>query len=684
MNSVTVNTEVRYTQPAKLDKEKFNSIFLLSIGTFLKYFDLMLYIHLAVLLNDLFFPQSNPTTAFLLSTTAFVMTYILRPVGGYIIGKIGDFIGRPSTVMITTFIMAGACLRIATLKTYEEIGITATITIIICRMAQGISSMGEFMGATIYLSETLKSPYKYVASSFIRIGTDIGGTAALIVAYWTLSSSTFNWRTAFFMGTIIALVGGVARTKLRETPEFADHKLRLKKKAEKDAKYFKRVEVKEIPEKIDKKAVLGLFFTGFTTSASVYFTYIFLSNFAKKVLEMSSNEITSHNLKISISSVFFTGIIAYLCKKYHPVNIAKINIYTSIITGFLVAPYLLNHISSNDLWLLFFLQFATFLVSTTMIIIESAWVKHFPIKNRFTIMATTYGVANVLSNVTVAYTLIPLTNLLGYYSIWIIYIPIIIGFLWGINYLQKLEIKSGTYYNYPYEKPLFKDTALRKEYFTYDLPSKYDKFRKECEYSTNFINEIKELSEVINPTINISLIKKAIIYAKKWHHGQERGTGGPFYTHPLEVAIKVARKYLKTDVIVAAILHDVVEDSDCTVEVIKAEFNSRIAEIVDRLTKVRDVVDGSQIKLTFQETIDRLSEYDDYEATFIKLFDRIHNLETIEGLKPVKQEKMARETNNFLVEVVAKIADKLGINEKIQIEEELFEISSDVLRKNSA
>ena len=90
--------------------------------------------------------------------------------------------------------------------------------------------------------------------------------------------------------------------------------------------------------------------------------------------------------------------------------------------------------------------------------------------------------------------------------------------------------------------------------------------------------------------------------------------------------------------------------------------------------------DGSKIKMTFQETIDKLSEYDDYEAMLIKLFDRVHNLETIEGLKPEKQEKMARETNNFLVEVVAKIADKLGINEKIQIEEDLYEISSDVLK----
>ena len=183
---------VSFTQPVKLNKDRFNSIFLLSIGTFLELFDLMLYVHLASLLNELFFPKSDPTTAFLLSATAFSLTFILRPFGGFVMGKIGDWIGRKHTIMLTTFIMAATCLRIATLKTYEEIGITATITIIICRMAQGISSMGEFIGATIYLCETLKSPYKYIASSIIQISVFCGGIAALMAAYFAISSPAFD------------------------------------------------------------------------------------------------------------------------------------------------------------------------------------------------------------------------------------------------------------------------------------------------------------------------------------------------------------------------------------------------------------------------------------------------------------------------------------------------------------
>jgi MHS family proline/betaine transporter-like MFS transporter len=85
-----------------LTRKQKESVFLLSLGTFLEYFDLMLYIHMAVLLNDLFFPQTDPTVAKILGAFAFGSTFIFRPIGGFIIGRIGDTIGRKKTVVITT------------------------------------------------------------------------------------------------------------------------------------------------------------------------------------------------------------------------------------------------------------------------------------------------------------------------------------------------------------------------------------------------------------------------------------------------------------------------------------------------------------------------------------------------------------------------------------------------------
>ena len=86
----------------------------------------MLYIHMAVLLNELFFPKTDPFTASLLSAFAFCSSYILRPFGALIFGFIGDFIGRKSVIVITTIIMAITCTTIAVLPTYAQIGITAS------------------------------------------------------------------------------------------------------------------------------------------------------------------------------------------------------------------------------------------------------------------------------------------------------------------------------------------------------------------------------------------------------------------------------------------------------------------------------------------------------------------------------------------------------------------------------
>ena len=117
---------------------------------------------------------------------------------------------------------------------------------------------------------------------------------------------------------------------------------------------------------------------------------------------------------------------------------------------------------------------------------------------------------------------------------------------------------------------------------------------------------MENISKQEDKKLNMKLIEKAVIFAKKWHGTKMRKTGDhPSYFHPLAVAGMVAEYYCKTDVIVAAILHDVVEDSGCDIELIKNEFNTRIAQIVDRLTKKR-IEDGKKVILSFEQTIKKL------------------------------------------------------------------------------
>ncbi|MGP1945717.1 MAG: MFS transporter [Arsenophonus sp. ER-EMS1-MAG3] len=216
---IQVDNKVMQKQTSLTIEQK-EVVGLLSIGTFLEYFDLMLYVHMAVLLNELFFPKTDPHVATLFSAAAFCSTYLLRPFGALIFGWIGDNIGRKASVVITTFLMAISCFVMANLPTFAQIGITASWLVTICRIVQGMTSMGEITGAQLYLTEYLQPLGRYVSVAMMNF------CAALGIAF-IVTSYNVNWRLVFWFGAGVALVGMIARATLRETPEFADAKRRL-------------------------------------------------------------------------------------------------------------------------------------------------------------------------------------------------------------------------------------------------------------------------------------------------------------------------------------------------------------------------------------------------------------------------------------------------------------------------
>lgn len=271
-----------------LTKEQKEAVKLLSIGTFLEYFDLMLYVHMAVLLNELFFPKADPHTAAIYSAFAFCSTYLLRPCGALIFGYIGDIIGRRTTVVITTFMMAGSCFVMAITPTYAEKGLIATVLVIVCRVLQGISSMGEIVGAQLYLLEMTKPPIQYPIVLMTSVFANLGGMIALAIAS-LVTSFGFNWRIAFWIGTIVAIIGAVARTALRETPEFADAKRRLKRNIK--LIYGNCDILKHNPiynEKINWKIILFLLLISCGWPMCFYFTYIYCGNILKTSFNFTS------------------------------------------------------------------------------------------------------------------------------------------------------------------------------------------------------------------------------------------------------------------------------------------------------------------------------------------------------------------------------------------------------------
>ena len=164
-----------------------------------------------------------------------------------------------------------------------------------------------------------------------------------------------------------------------------------------------------------------------------------------------------------------------------------------------------------------------------------------------------------------------------------------------------------------------------------------------CQYSIRLIDKLKSLDT--KNILDFDLINKAIYWAKKYHGDQKRKSGEPYYSHPLEVAYMVSDYKLKTDLIVASILHDIIEDTEVTAGMILDNFSWRITEMVDMLT--RDRPDGK--KLSVEEILENAYHLKDKEVLLIKFFDRLHNMQTISVKILDKQIQESKETlNNFI------------------------------------
>ena len=196
-------------------------------------------------------------------------------------------------------------------------------------------------------------------------------------------------------------------------------------------------------------------------------------------------------------------------------------------------------------------------------------------------------------------------------------------------------------------------------------------------YPMHTYEDVKELSYLyIHNEADREAIKKAYDFACKKHEGTFRKSGEPYVQHLIEVAYICAQLQAGPVTIEAAFLHDVVEDTDTSVNDIKEEFGSDCAKIVDSLTKIQRLKLSHRTQEEFEAEDHRkifLGMAKDVRVIIIKLADRLHNMRTIASLSPNRQEALANET----LEVFAPIAHRLGI---YRVESELEDLSLKVLK----
>ncbi|MBY0533962.1 MAG: MFS transporter [Rickettsiaceae bacterium] len=427
---------IKFKDHSALSPIQKEAIGLLSIGTFLEHFDLLLYVHMAVLLNGIFFPKTDAHTAALLSAFAFCSTYVLRPVGAIIFGYLGDNIGRKATVVITTSIMAVSCVVMATLPTYEQIGITAAYIVTICRALQGMASMGEVVGADLYITETVKPPAQYSMVMLISVCSVLGGVGALGLAK-LVTSFGFNWRNAFWFGTIIAIIGAVARRRLRETPDFVDAKRRIMKAA--IASGNSPAELKKSTlwkGGVNRKIAVSLFFIECAWPVSFYFSFIYCADILKNTFGFTAEQIIYQNLIAAILQLIGWAAIAYLSSKIHPLKIVMVRLMVFLIFLPFFPYWLANASSPQDI---LFLQAFTSVFGLMGKPAMPIFYKYFPVLQRFTYVTFTYAFARALIYIITSFGLVYCSAFFGSWSIIIIMLPITVIFVIAILHFVMLE-----------------------------------------------------------------------------------------------------------------------------------------------------------------------------------------------------------------------------------------------------
>ena len=426
----------------RLNKEQRGAIFLLQIGTFLEYFDLMLFVHMAVVLNEIFFPKFDPFTNSLLSAFTFCSTFALKPFGALLFGYIGDKVGRKHTVIITTMIMAISCVIMANVPTYAQIGITASWVITICRGLQGMSSIGESIGAELYTAELIAVPLRYKAVGYIGFAGVVGMVASLIAAGAVLSLG-ISWRIIFWMGAIIALIGSAARVTLRESPDFSDAKSRLLamlEKAQKDPDLLKANPAWE--EKVCRKTSLAYFLVFCGWPFCFYFSYVYCGGVLKNQFHYTTQALINHNLIVSIFNLVCLFVFIRLTEKIHPLVIlkAKLIIYIPFLC---MVPWLLLNAKSE--LTIFVIQIFGVVFGHSTIPAKAVFLMHFPIFKRFRYASLITAASHVTLYIVTSFGLVYAVSFLGEYGILLISLPVTLGFLWGLLHFEKLERGIGGY-----------------------------------------------------------------------------------------------------------------------------------------------------------------------------------------------------------------------------------------------
>lgn len=250
-----------------------------SIGNLVEWYDWYVYSVFSLYFAGTFFPKDNPTAQLLNTAGIFAIGFLMRPIGGWLMGTYADRKGRKAALTLSVLLMSSGSLIITVVPGYQKIGIAAPLILVLARMIQGLSIGGEYGTAATYLSEIAPPNRRGFYSSFQYVTSILGQLIALVILmlmqrYFLTPQQLgdWGWRIPFALGAVLALSAIYLRRSLLETTSFTTEKVTMQRRGS-----FKEL----LKYKRELRTIIG-FTIGLTVSFYTFTTYIqkFLVNTA--------------------------------------------------------------------------------------------------------------------------------------------------------------------------------------------------------------------------------------------------------------------------------------------------------------------------------------------------------------------------------------------------------------------
>jgi MHS family proline/betaine transporter-like MFS transporter len=218
---MALSVPVEPAATSRADKNLSKLIIATSLGNALEWYDIAVYGYFAVYISRAFFPNSDPTTSLLLTFGTFGLSFLIRPIGGVVLGAYADRHGRKTSLMVSIVLMTIGTLAIAFMPAYETIGIMAPVAVLAARLVQGFSAGGEFGSSTAFLVEHAPDRRGFIASwQFASQGLSTLLASAFgfgLVSWMTAADmQAWGWRIPFLFGVLVGPAGIYIRNHLQD------------------------------------------------------------------------------------------------------------------------------------------------------------------------------------------------------------------------------------------------------------------------------------------------------------------------------------------------------------------------------------------------------------------------------------------------------------------------------------